>query len=133
MMLLEYAEDQAQRKRALTMQDWKNKLDNLIAFNDYEVLNNAGKTSHDNMETFVSAEYKKFEDKRKEIEKKEVEEEALKDLEDIEKEVKEKIQNIKITNKVKETKNPIKEEILNNPNAEKDLERFALAKPKKKV
>lgn len=130
MMLLEYAEDQAQRRRALTMADWKNKLDNLIEFNDYEVLNNAGKISHDNMEKFVSAEYKKFDDKRKEIEKKEAEEEALKDLQDIEKEIKEKMQNRKFASK---TKNTLAEENLNNPNAEKDLERFALAKPKKKA
>jgi len=94
-MLLEYAEDQAQRKKALTMADWKNKLDDFIAFNDYKVLNTAGKISHDNMEKIASSEYKKFDDKRKEIEKKEAEREALKDLEEIEGEVMEKIRNVK--------------------------------------
>jgi hypothetical protein len=94
-MLLEYAEDQAQRKKALTMTDWKNKLDDFIAFNDYKVLDTAGKYSHDSMEKIASSEYKKFDDKRKEIEKKEAEREALKDLEEIEGEVMEKIRNVK--------------------------------------
>jgi hypothetical protein len=133
MMLLEYAEDQAQRGRVLAMADWKNKLDNLIAFNDYEVLKTAGKISHDNMEKIVSIEYKKFDEKRKEVEKKEAEKEALKDLEEIEKEVKEKIQSGKFTNNAKKKRDISNEENLNNPNAEKDLERFALAKPKKKA
>jgi len=44
-MYLDYAEDQATRKRAMTMADWATKLDAFLQFNDRDVLNNAGKVS----------------------------------------------------------------------------------------
>ncbi len=94
-MLLEYAEDQAQRQKVLKMVDWKNKLDKLIEFNDYSLLNNAGKISHNDMEIITSERYKIFDEKRKEIEKIEAEKEALKDFKAIEKEVKEIISKSK--------------------------------------
>ena len=98
-ILLEYAEDQAQRRKALKMEDWKVKLDSLIKFNDYEVLNNAGKTSHNQMEKIVSKEYEKFDIKRKDLEKMEAEKEALEDLKDIEQEVRKGMRLKKIGSK----------------------------------
>jgi len=42
-MYLDYAEDQAQRRRTLTMRDWEDKLDAFLQFNEREVLTHAGK------------------------------------------------------------------------------------------
>lgn len=41
-MYLDYAEDQARRRRPITMAEWVDKLDAFLSFNDREVLNHAG-------------------------------------------------------------------------------------------
>ena len=46
-MYLDYAEDQAQRRQGVTMQQWADKLDGFLAFNDRDVLEHAGKVSAD--------------------------------------------------------------------------------------
>ncbi len=45
-MYLDYAENQAKRNIPMKMTDWIEKLDAFLVFNDYEVLKNAGKLSH---------------------------------------------------------------------------------------
>jgi hypothetical protein len=45
-MYLDYAENQATRQIPMKMADWVKKLDAFLRFNEYEVLNNAGKLSH---------------------------------------------------------------------------------------
>lgn len=44
-MYLDYAESQAERQNAMTMEDWVEKLDGFLEFNDYEILQDAGKVS----------------------------------------------------------------------------------------
>jgi hypothetical protein len=44
-MYLDYAESQAERQNAMTMEDWIKKLDGFLEFNDYEILQDAGKVS----------------------------------------------------------------------------------------
>lgn len=44
-MYLDYAENQAARQIPMKMTDWIRKLDAFLAFNEYEVLNNAGQVS----------------------------------------------------------------------------------------
>ena len=44
-MYLDYAEDQAERRIPMTMEDWSKKLDAFLKFNDREVLTNPGKVS----------------------------------------------------------------------------------------
>src|SRR5690625_6644871 len=39
---LDYAEDQAERKRPMYMKDWKNRLDAFLEFDEREILHNAG-------------------------------------------------------------------------------------------
>jgi hypothetical protein len=41
-MWLDFAEDQALRRKQVFMQDWQLKLDQFLAFNDRDVLDNAG-------------------------------------------------------------------------------------------
>lgn len=42
---LDLAEIRAERHLITTMSDWKNRLDNFLSMNDYEVLQNAGSIS----------------------------------------------------------------------------------------
>ena len=44
-MYLDYAENQAKRRIPMTMEDWANKLNAFLQFNEYELLNNAGKVT----------------------------------------------------------------------------------------
>lgn len=59
-MYLDYAEDQAERHIPMTMEDWKNKLDVFLQFNQREVLNNPGKVSHKVAEAFALSEFEKY-------------------------------------------------------------------------
>ena len=59
-MYLDYAEDQAERHIPMTMEDWKNKLDVFLQFNEREVLNNPGKVSHKVAESFALSEFEKY-------------------------------------------------------------------------
>jgi hypothetical protein len=59
-MYLDYAEDQASRGKAMTMAEWKDKLDAFLQFNDREVLDNPGKVSAEVAKKFAEDEYEKF-------------------------------------------------------------------------
>jgi hypothetical protein len=59
-MYLDYAENQAERQIPMTMQDWITKLDAFLDFNDYEILNNAGKVSAKVAKKLAEGEYEKF-------------------------------------------------------------------------
>ncbi len=59
-MYLDYAENQAERQKALYMRDWVEKLDAFLKFNDYDVLTNAGKVSAEVAKTLALEEYEKF-------------------------------------------------------------------------
>lgn len=59
-MYLDYAENQAARNIPMTMKDWIEKLDGFLQFNDYSVLQNAGKISHEIAISLAETEYDKF-------------------------------------------------------------------------
>ena len=59
-MYLDYAEDQAERHIPMTMEDWKNRLDVFLQFNQREVLDNPGKVSHKVAESFALSEFEKY-------------------------------------------------------------------------
>lgn len=59
-MYLDYAENQARRQIVMKMQDWISKLDAFLQFNEYEVLQNAGKISHQVAEALAEGEYNKY-------------------------------------------------------------------------
>ncbi len=50
----------AKRKIVMTMKDWVAKLDEFFRFNSYEILEGAGKVSHDTAKHHAFAEYEKF-------------------------------------------------------------------------
>lgn len=59
-MYLDYAEDQAERHIPMTMEDWKDKLDVFLQFNERDVLDNLGKVSHKVAESFALSEFEKY-------------------------------------------------------------------------
>jgi hypothetical protein len=65
-MYLDYAEDQAQRRRTLTMRDWEDKLDAFLQFNEREVLTHAGKLRADVAEKLALERYEAFDAARRE-------------------------------------------------------------------
>lgn len=59
-MYLDYAENQAKRTISMTMNDWIQKLDAFLQFNEYEILNNAGTIRHDVAKRLAEKQYEQF-------------------------------------------------------------------------
>lgn len=59
-MYLDYAEMQAARARAMTMEAWIEKLNAFLKFNENEILTNAGVVSHEVAQTLALTEYEKY-------------------------------------------------------------------------
>lgn len=59
-MYLDYAENQAARQIPMKMADWMAKLDAFLAFNEYEILKDAGKVSHAVAKALAEQEYASF-------------------------------------------------------------------------
>jgi hypothetical protein len=59
-MCLDYAENQAARQIPMKMQDWVEKLDAFLQFNEYQILKDAGKVSHEVALKLAEKGYEKF-------------------------------------------------------------------------
>lgn len=59
-MYLDYAENQAARQIPMKMADWVQKIDAFLQFNEYKILKDAGKVSHDIAKKLAEKEYEKF-------------------------------------------------------------------------
>jgi hypothetical protein len=59
-MYLDYAENQADRQIPMSMADWVEKLDAFLKFNEYDVLKNAGKVSHEVARELAEQQYESF-------------------------------------------------------------------------
>ncbi|WP_269937762.1 virulence RhuM family protein [Arthrobacter sp. HY1533] len=59
-MYLDYAEDQAQQRKEVTMEKWATKLDAFLQFNDREVLSNAGSVQAAVAKALAYGRYEKF-------------------------------------------------------------------------
>ena len=57
---LVFAEGQAMRRVPMTMNDWIAKLHGFLTINDRDILNHAGKISHDMAKAFAEAQYEQF-------------------------------------------------------------------------
>ncbi len=75
-MFLDFAEDQARRRKQVFLRDWKKKLDQFLQFNERNVLPGMGRVSRDQAHTLAHEHYAHFEERRREA----VEEDALKQL-----------------------------------------------------
>ncbi len=68
-MYLDYAESMALRRKTMTMQEWADKLDAFLAFNEREVLTHAGRVSAEMAEQLALERYTEFEAKRRDAER----------------------------------------------------------------
>jgi|SRR5579859_3864661 len=59
-MYLDYAENQAKRKMAMTMKDWAQRLDAFLQFNEYAVLKDAGRISADIAKKLVEEQFAQY-------------------------------------------------------------------------
>jgi hypothetical protein len=59
-MYLDYAEYQTRRHIPMTMEDWKIRLDAFLKFNEEEILNDAGRVTHEIAKSFAESEFEKY-------------------------------------------------------------------------
>ena len=59
-MYLDYAEDQAQRKIPMTMEDWAEKLNGFLKFNEREVLDSPGKVTAELAKQFAESQFEEY-------------------------------------------------------------------------
>lgn len=67
-MYLDYAEDQAKRRNAVTMAQWADKLDAFLTFNERDLLTHAGKMQMEVAQRLAAERYDVFDAKRKQAE-----------------------------------------------------------------
>lgn len=82
-MYLDYAEDQARRRKSMTMREWEGKLDAFLSFNEREVLTHSGKVKAVVAEALALERFERFDAQRREAERMEADREELKELEQI--------------------------------------------------
>ncbi|MCG7878292.1 MAG: virulence RhuM family protein [Candidatus Thiodiazotropha endolucinida] len=84
-MYLDYAEDQAQKRKTISMDGWADKLDAFLEFNERDLLTHAGKLKMEVAQKLAAERYDEFDTKRKEAEAIAADEEDIKELETLEK------------------------------------------------
>lgn len=65
-MYLDFAEDQAKRRKSMTMKEWEEKLDAFLSFNERDILTHAGKLRADVAERLAHERYEIFDAHRRE-------------------------------------------------------------------
>ena len=84
-MYLDFAEDQAKRRKQMTMQEWSERLDAFLSFNDRNVLTHAGHLQAAVAEKLALGRYEEFDNQRREAERLVADRDDLRVLEKIEK------------------------------------------------
>jgi hypothetical protein len=82
-MWLDFAEDQARRRKQIFLKDWEQKLDEFLRFNERQVLPDAGKVGKREAGDFARREYERFSDRRREYKEAIGEAETIKQLEEV--------------------------------------------------
>ena len=59
-MYLDYAEYQAGRHIPMTMQDWSQRLNRFLKFNEHEILHDTGRVTHEIAKAFAESEFEKY-------------------------------------------------------------------------
>ncbi|WP_298128107.1 virulence RhuM family protein [Brevundimonas sp.] len=89
-MYLDYAEDQAKRRRAVTMAEWADKLDAFLSFNERDVLTHAGRLRMDVAQKLAAERFEVFDANRRAAEALAADEADIAQLEEMEKAAKER-------------------------------------------
>ncbi len=80
-MWLDFAADQAKRRKQVFLNDWETKLDDFLRFNDREVLSGSGKVKKTSADAHAVKEYEEFAAERRRLKEFEAEKDYLKQLE----------------------------------------------------
>ena len=59
-LYLDYAELQANRHIPMTMQDWAQRLNRFLEFNEYDILHDSGRVTHEIAKSFAESEFEKY-------------------------------------------------------------------------
>lgn len=86
-IFLTSAEERVKSRRDLTLQYWRTNVENLLAFQDKDILHGNGSISNTEMETIVRQIYNEFDTNRKNYEASLADAEDIKALEDLEKDI----------------------------------------------
>ncbi len=81
-MWLDFAEDQARRRKQVFMKDWEQRLDEFLHFNQRDVLTNAGRVTKAEADAFAEDQYDRFAERRRAFKEAQGEQDTLKALED---------------------------------------------------
>ena len=92
-MFLDYAEDQARRRKQVFLNDWTSKLDEFLRFNERQVLPDAGSVSRESADEKAQQEYERFSERRRTAIEAQAEQDLMRDLEETAKELRKKIDN----------------------------------------
>jgi len=87
-IFLEMAELRVKNRQDIDMKYWKQNVDEIIQFNERELLKDKGKISNKEMEKIVRKRYEEFNIKRKKVEARLADEEDMKELEVLENKIK---------------------------------------------
>ncbi|MCP5452972.1 MAG: virulence RhuM family protein [Spirochaetaceae bacterium] len=88
-MYLDYAERQARQRKTVTMEQWAEKLDAFLTFNEHELLKHAGKVKAEVAKRIAEQRYDEFDARRRAEEAIAADNEDLKELEELEKRLQE--------------------------------------------
>jgi len=64
-MFLDFAEDQAHRRRQVFMRDWRARLDDFLRFNERQVLGDLGRVAREEADRKAEAQYAAFAQRRR--------------------------------------------------------------------
>ena len=64
-MFLDFAEDQAKRRKQVFLRDWRTKLDEFLKFNERDVLKDAGRVTREDADRHAEKQYRLFEARRR--------------------------------------------------------------------
>jgi hypothetical protein len=81
-MWLDFAGDQARRRKQVFLKDWETKLNDFLRFNERAVLGDKGSVSKSKADAHAEAEYEEFAARRRALLEAEGEREQLRSLED---------------------------------------------------
>lgn len=81
-MFLDFAEDQARRKKQIFLRDWQSRLDDFLRFNDRNVLEGGGRVRREDADSHAEREYDAFAARRRAELEAEAEKDAIHELEE---------------------------------------------------
>ena len=86
-MFLDFAEDQARRRKQVFLRDWESKLDEFLQFHERGVLPDAGRVTREEADEKAAREYEEFSKRRRLAIEAQAEDDQIRELEDLAREL----------------------------------------------